>query len=234
MKSISRYVSFALLTAMATFCLADPPPDAGSTIPIPTVPTLPSTTDLGTNLGTNLVVKFYGALLQQEPPTREQELEIFDPSCSIRTRLVIGEGDPRDAIKPMNRTAEDRARRRLQDEKVAAAGPVVLTYFRTHKDWFLPKNMRSVGEIQVSSTFNMVCSLEYAKAPPTPGYGWVMALFADDRKAAPDQGHTRIIVFGLRGGRIHASNIRIDGSLGKMTEELFYNEDEAGRNRLGP
>jgi hypothetical protein len=61
---------------------------------------------------TDVVTSFYRALLQEEPPPREQESALFDPKSAMRWRLVLGKGDEADTkdIEPMRRTAEQRAR----------------------------------------------------------------------------------------------------------------------------
>jgi hypothetical protein len=191
---------------------------------------MPATTAsaFATDAGTDLVVAFYRAILQKDPPTREQEMALFTSQSSMRWRLVVGKGDPQDAqdVEPMKRTAEQRARRRRQEEKVNAAGPVVLAWFREHRDRFLPKNMRSPGDIQVSSTYRFVRDLERPKSPAKAGRGSVMALFTDDTNAPPDKMRFRTIVFRLEGGKINPDAVYLDGYGGRTASELLFAEGE--------
>jgi hypothetical protein len=183
----------------------------------------PLTTQPAVDEGTELVVSFYKALLQDEPPTREQELALFQPNSGIRIKLAPVKRDPEDLqdYEPMTQTPEQRARRERQREEVAAAGPVALTYLRQHRDWFVPKNMKSIREIQISSTYHFVRNLEYMKSPPKPGYGNVLVLFVDDRKAPQGQQRLRTVIFPLSGGRIAPEAILLDGYQGKMVSELL-------------
>ncbi len=111
----------------------------------------------------------------------------------------------------MHRTPEYWKRRRLEDEKAAAAGPVVLTYFRKHKDWFLPVGMTSLNEMSISSPSHFVRSLGQMKEPPERDSGFVLAAFVHDRGAPPQQVRWRTIVFQIRGGKIDPDCIQLDG-----------------------
>jgi hypothetical protein len=94
--------------------------------------------------GTDAVVAFYEALLQEKPPTIEQERAIFTASSGVRTRLVVGDKGEGD-VEPMKRTPEQRRARELQIKNVADAGPVVLEYLRKHSDSFIPVGGLKVG-----------------------------------------------------------------------------------------
>jgi hypothetical protein len=150
----------------------------------------PTTAASSGDAGTDLVVAFYKALLQEAPPTLEQENSLFNSSGS-RTRLVAaGLGKDKD--------------------------PVVLEFIRKHKDSFLPKQMR-LDYVGVSSTFHWIRDLDHMKDPPKKGYGYVLATFVEDREAKHMK--TRTIVFGFSEGKIDVDGIRFDGIGSKMLLE---------------
>jgi hypothetical protein len=173
----------------------------------------PTTMPSPDNVATDQVVAFYKALLQKEPPTIEQERAIFTETSVLRHQLVLGKGGPQNTkdIEPMKRTPEDRKKRLLEDKQVVAAGPVVLKYFREHKNWFLPIGMKTPNEISISSLSNFVRSLDHAKDSPKAGSGFVLAVFIHDRTAPPMQIHKRTVVFTLCEGKIVPDGIGLDG-----------------------
>jgi hypothetical protein len=156
----------------------------------------PQTTALSYgDAGTDHVVAFYKALLQKEPPTLEQEQSLFNPTPGLRSRMVLaGKGKAND--------------------------PVILAFFREHKDLFFPKKLRSVDSVDnvvVSSTFHWIQNLKRKKEEPK-GAGYVLALFLDDPTAGPGF-HT--IVFSVMDGKIEAGEIWLDGYGNKSSLEEF-------------
>ncbi len=116
-----------------------------------------------TDAGSDLVVAFYAALLQDEAPTLRQEQMLFHHDSSLRNWLLQKRG--------------------LRDDQ-----PARLLWFREHRQDFIPRNTKSLHEVQIcvqiSSMFNFIRSLDHVKPQPQPGYGDVLAFFADDRGAA--------------------------------------------------
>lgn len=143
---------------------------------------------------TDLVASFYKILVQENPPTLKQETDLFVTSSAMRTSLA--------------------ARR-----KVAAADPIVLQFFREHKEWFLPANMKSFDEIMISSSAHFIRSVERAKQQPENGAGFVIVLVYDknDHRQVI---RTRTIVFQMAGGKIDPAVIYLDGFGGESTLEM--------------
>jgi hypothetical protein len=142
------------------------------------------------------VALFYKALLQESPPTLEQERTIFSDQQWIRDYLVA------------------QGRR-------GGHGAVVLDFFRAHRDLFIPANMKPTG-IQISSTFDFPRNAQEVKYKPgTFGGGWVMAAFVRDVNAHP--AHQTEVVFQMfTKGKIDADAIYIGGFGGKMIGEEFF------------
>lgn len=146
---------------------------------------------------TKLVIAFYGALLQEGAPTLEQENALFNPKPGLQARLVrSGQGTVRDAL--------------------------FLNYFRKHKDWFIPKNMKSQSEISVSNEISWR-NLTKIGNPPEIGTATVWVCFAKDSAAKPLV--ASLVLFNFIKGKIEVDNIRLEGpgsspTLGKFLQEF--------------
>jgi ankyrin repeat protein len=145
------------------------------------------------------VVSFYKALLQDAPPTIEQERALFDMdmNLTLRNQLISG-----------------------SNGKSTDKDPVLLQLFRKNKAIFLPINSKHPeNDIQISSEMYFLQSLSRTKDPPRAGNGDVLALFVRDGKAKPAQ--FRTIVFEFVRGKINADGIYLDGFEGKTTGDQF-------------
>lgn len=172
-----------------------------------------------------LVAAFYKAIIQKEPPTREQELALFAEWSTVRARLVLGRRDEPDD-EPMRRTPEYFKRRRLLEAEVAAAGPVVLTYLRNHKEWFLPYGKKPTN-VPISSFWRIERDVEELKDPPPPeqgrGWGYVLTLVSD----TTERGRVirdRMVIFPIRDGKIHVDAIFLNGFGSTMIMEEVQKE----------
>ena len=170
---------------------------------------------------TDLVVDFYRVLLQEQPPTQAEESRLFGTSSSLRWRLALKDkrGGLED-VEPMERTPEQLAQRKQLERDVQAAGPVVLNYFRQHREWFLPKSMRSLSEIQISTGYHFVCNLDHLKDPARPGDCQVLVTFTDDKQVPPEATKTRILMFRVRGDKIDPDAIWVGADRGSFVEDL--------------
>lgn len=155
--------------------------------------TMPAKKDDERDEAAEVVAAFYRALLQEDPPTLEQENSIFDKMSGLRTYLVKVKGKQPD-------------------------DPVLLQYFRDNKEWFLPKGMRSLTEIQISSLARFVRDVERVKEPRPEGWGFVTVIFVRDREIRPHRLHT--IIFNINGGKIAADAIWLDGFGGASTLDV--------------
>ncbi len=145
---------------------------------------------------TSLVASFYKALTQKDLPTLEQEHALFKDESAIRASLL----------------AQDKGKDK---------DPVVLQYFRDHRDIFIPINMKSLSEVNITTEFHFVRNVERLKDPKKPGNGYVIAQFVHDRKTAS---RLRTLVFTFEDGKIDPSAIMLDGFEGKSTlEEVLPN-----------
>lgn len=154
--------------------------------------------------GTAIVVEFYKALMQEEPPTLEQQDALFRNDGVHRGTIQYS---------------------LVQNGKGTDKDPLILQYFREHKDLFLTRNTDiPLKEVQISCTFDFVRSLDHMKDPKKPGYGYVMALFLNDRKAVPPDVHIRTVIFGIVEGKIAPDSIQLDGSWGNYASKAFVNE----------
>lgn len=194
MKTIVIVMFGLLIMALAFRVLfADVPSTGPASAPSPT--TAPSSGDAGTDL----VVGFYKALLQETPPTLEQEKSLFNPLPGIRARLVAGgQGKDKD--------------------------PLILEFFRKNKAIFFPKKLRSVDsvdDVAVSSTFYWVQNLKRKMETPKKGNGYVLAMFFEDPTADQGQIKRRTIVFPIEDGKIEAGGIWLDGFGNKLSLEEF-------------
>lgn len=155
----------------------------------------PATKPSSGDAGSELVAAFYKALLQDNPPTLEQEKALLTPSEGLRSRLVEGGfGTEKD--------------------------PVILLFLRKHKELFLPKQVRA-DYVQISSTFNWVRDVDQMKEAPKPGYGYVLATFREDREAKPGSEKDRLIVFAIEDGRIDPAAIKLEFEHHKTMLEEF-------------
>jgi hypothetical protein len=148
---------------------------------------------------TDIVASFYKVLLQKEPPTLEQEENLFGLRSSLRVNL-------------------------LARKKGADTDPVVLQLFRQNRDLFLPlgKDLTTedyMSAVQISTPFNFVRRLETYKEKAPAGRGYVMALFGHDFRVRPQR--SRTIVFSIEGGKIDPDDIYLDGFQGQLTMEKF-------------
>lgn len=156
-----------------------------ATVPTTYPTSAPSTAPSG-DAGTDIVAAFYKALLQETPPTLEQENALFGPESGLRNRLVdAGLGKDKD--------------------------PVILDFLRNHKELFLPKKMRRLDDVVISGTFNWVRDLVDMKDTPKKGNGYVLVFFNEDAKAAIGQYRPRTIVFSLSDGKIAVGSIWLNG-----------------------
>ena len=100
----------------------------------PTTATAPAIAPSG-DPGTDAVVAFYRELMKDTPPTVEQEQLLLKPTPGLRSRLIAaGLGTETDAV--------------------------ILVFLRKHRELFLPRKMRSLNDIGVSSTFHWVQSID--------------------------------------------------------------------------
>jgi hypothetical protein len=138
-----------------------------------------------------MVVAFYKAIMQEAPPTLEQQDALF-----------ANDGVHRGAIQYSL----------VHAGKGTDKAPLVLQYFREHKDMFLTRNTDiPLKEVQISCTFDFVRSLDHMKDPKRPGCGSVMAVFLYDRKAVPPNVRVRSVVFPLVDGKIDPDAIMPEG-----------------------
>lgn len=232
-KTISVTVSLViLLVAVGVFLMAraEPPPGVAlSHRPPATAATVAShggaTTAPAGDPASALVASFYKALLQEEPPTRDQELALFAELSTVRARLVLGRRDEPDD-EPMHRTQAYFQHRRQLEAKVVAAGPVVLTYLRNHKEWFIPYG-RKPTNVSISSFWRIERNVEELKDPPPAGqgrgWGWVLALVTD----TTDRGRVirdRTVIFPIQGERIDVDGILLNGFGSTMVMEQVQKE----------
>lgn len=163
---------------------------------LPTSAPSPTTVPSSGDTGTELVVAFYKVLLQDSPRTLEQEKYLFNPTPGLRERLVAGgQGKAKD--------------------------PVILEFLCKRKDLFLPKKMRGLDDVSVSSTFQWVRDIVRIKEAPKKGDGYVVAMFYEDPTADPEKMKCRTIVFAIADGKIEADEIYLDGYGNKSSLEEF-------------
>lgn len=155
-------------------------------------PTQPTTFPSIRDAGTNVVVSFYRVLLQEQPPTMADEAALLLLTSSPRMYLIE------------------------QARKGTANDPVAMTWFRSHKDWFVPANMGQpgvveLGVIDVTSTFDFVQVLdrELVQHRRHPDQGFVLVMFPDVFGAQVS--HDITIVFSLAGGKIDLDRMQIGG-----------------------
>jgi hypothetical protein len=144
----------------------------------------------------DLVASFYRALVQENPPTYEQETELFS-SSGLRTQ-AIGK------------------------DKVPERSPILLELFRKHKDLFFPKNMKgkkNLEYVRISSPFKFLGTPD-TMDPSRKGGEYVVALFVDDVEAHPAR--NRSLVFSIDGGKLDGDAIYIGGFDGEMTYEKYF------------
>lgn len=163
---------------------------------------------------TDLVASFYKALLQKEEPTLAQETSLFGEEPSfLRYRLPAG-------------------------DQGKATDPVILRFFRKHREWFLPLGKLSTEQylssgVRISTPFRFEGNAQSV---------FVMAMF--DHSATAEDGRTRTVVFPVEDGKISAPCIRLGGFDGdyvmckiemisgvrrKVYLEALKSEDTVGR-----
>lgn len=145
---------------------------------------------------TELVVSFYKALLQDTPPTLQQEKELFHDGYNLHNFFLKNQ----------------------KDLKVTDTDPVILTLFRKHKELFLPRNEdKPLTNIHISSPFNFVRNLERPKGKREDSY--VLAMFNYDKKAESSPCYT--VVFQIINGRIEPAGICFGGFEGETILNKF-------------
>lgn len=169
------------------------------------VPTQPTTFPDIHDAGTNAVVMFYQMLLRAEPPTIADEKALLRTPSPVQRILVF-------------------ARKGNEND------PVVLQWLRTHKEWFVPTNMRSVGEIQISSTFRFLQSLNSEKDPRS-GWGWVAAISPEAGGAKVTR--IRTIIFEIYDGKVDPEGIHLDGLGGETVYTKAMEEYPSIMNGAG-
>jgi len=136
---------------------------------------------------TDLVASFYKALLQKEEPTLAQETSLFGEKPSFRDDLPAG-------------------------DQGKGNDPVILRFFRKHREWFLPLGKLSTEQymlrVRLSSPFNFVRTVQGMHKKK--GLEYVMAMFNHD--ATAEDGRTRTVVFPFEDGKIWVIGIRLGGS----------------------
>jgi hypothetical protein len=154
---------------------------------------------------TEAVAAFYRVLVQDAPPTYEQEKGVFGSSASgLRVHLIDKTG-------------------------ASKTQPVLLDLYRKHRDLFLPKNMKDAKDancVALSSWFTFV-GRPGKNAHPIEGGptgkrgGYVIACFVDDFKAKP--AHNRSVVFSVtEDGKLDADCIYLGGFDGQSAYEKFF------------
>lgn len=162
---------------------------------------------------TDLVASFYKALLQKEEPTLAQETSLFGEKPSFRYKLPAG----------------DRGK---------ATDPVILRFFRKHREWFLPLGKLSTEQylssgVRISTPFRFEGNVQSV---------FVMAWFVHN--ATAEDGRDRTVVFSFERGKISVPCIRpggfdgesvtdkiemITGVWRKKWLELLKSDDTVGR-----
>lgn len=177
--------------------------------------------------GTDLVTRFYRVLLQEEPPTAEQEKQIFVPKSALRSSIAISQMGLQEPpyTEPMLRSQPEREKWREFSARIAEAGPLVLNHFRAHKEKFLPKHMTRTTSIQISTSFRLLRDLEKVHAEDKGSY--VLVFFINDAKAPPGEMRFRTIIFSIEHGKIDPDAIYMDGFEGATSLEMF-----SGENRI--
>jgi len=171
---------------------------------------------------TDLVASFYKAMLQKEEPTLAQETSLFGERLSLRYDLPAG-------------------------DQGKDTDPVILRFFRKHREWFLPLGKLSTEQymsmVQISSPFNFVRGVQSMYDPKKGSRTeYVMAMF--DHSATAEDALTRTVVFSFERGKISAPCIRLGGFDGdyvmckielisgvrrKMYLEALKSDDAVGR-----
>jgi hypothetical protein len=174
-----------------------------------------------------IVANFYHYLLLGKNSSINDEQQIFIQNSIVRTSLVLGPNRHPGDVDPMHRTAEDAALAKNEQAKVGAAGPVVLDWFRAHREWFLPTNMKSANDIQISSLVRFVRTPTHMKGQGDMNTGWVVALFARNGDGSAKDNSTRAVVFGIKDGKIDPDDIAFDGfnsKWGSLSELEKWND----------
>jgi hypothetical protein len=154
---------------------------------------------------TEVVVTFYNILLQEEAPTLQQEEELFS-DFAARSRLIA-----------------------KSTEKDAENQPLVLNWCRRNKELFLPVNMKTPGQVLISSPFVFARSLDRVR-DKTMIDCYVMVLLADRTEPA----RLRTIIFPLgRNGKICPDGITFDSLDGPLLYEKII-EDIGWKPRFNP
>jgi len=143
---------------------------------------------------TDLVASFYKALLQKEEPTLAQETSLFGEKPRFRAEMLPG-------------------------DQGKATDPVILRFFRKHREWFLPLGKLSTEQymswVRISSPFNFVRSVQ--GMAEKKGREYVMAMFMHD--ATAKYARERTVVFPFDDGKISAGGICLGGFDG---ESVIY------------
>lgn len=138
--------------------------------------------------GADAVAMFYQLLLQEERPTLQQEQALFAKSTSVRGHLV--------------------------DSGKRATDPVLLDYFREHKQWFVPSDMKNVGKVPISSTY-YIARWGAMVRDDRPTRGEVTVLLADTDKVTRRLTRMRTVRFEVGNGKIYADSIYFNGDMGR-------------------
>jgi hypothetical protein len=150
------------------------------------------------------VAAFYRVLVQEGPPTREQEKDLFGDSGGLKTHLIDKNGGSADR-------------------------PALLELYRRNRDLFLPRNMKdpkSLGGVRISSMFTFMGSPDQfaGGSPPRDRDnhgGYVLALFVNDVQAKPP--HFRSVVFSVwDNGELGGDDMYFGGFDGQMSYEKFF------------
>jgi len=154
---------------------------------------------------TEAVAAFYRVLVQDAPPTYEQEKEVFGSSASgLRVHLIDKTG-------------------------ASKTQPVLLELYRKHRDLFLPKNMKDakdLSRVALSSWFTFVGRLGENAHPIEQGPtgkrgGYVIAVFVDDPQAK--SAHIRSVMFCVtEDGKLGADDMCLGGFDGQTAYEKFF------------
>jgi hypothetical protein len=143
---------------------------------------------------TDLVASFYKALLQKEEPTLAQETSLFGEKPRFRLEM-------------------------LPDDQGKATDPVILRFFRKHREWFLPLGKLSTEKymsgVRISSPFNFVRTVQGMEEKKSREC--VIARF--DHDAAAQYARDRTVVFPFEDGKISAGGIELGGFDG---ESVIY------------
>lgn len=162
----------------------------------------PTTSPIKDDLGPPAVIRFYDGLLQEQPPTLEQERSVFTVSPVMRKEFA----------EAMGRSRED-----------ADKEPVVYEFFRAHRDWFLSRGgLKNRRSIVLSSSAWFYWDLTGLKDKQHSGQSsterFVIALFIYNPGVQPSV--KRTVIFPVADGKIlDPEHIRLGGFDAKTVYE---------------